>query len=181
MDTRERERPRNSALSEYAPLSGILIFAALMCLCIILLANEVKRSAAILAPMAFGKIPVATAQPEAREATSSSSIGQTGRLPIAPALASSQSSGEGSVMAELRKSSANLDRISDSPLLGASRCRKMGKVALWQPRGSRPRPGRSLRASRLSLRQFVGRAHAIEALASTAARQHPTEDHWFSW
>jgi hypothetical protein len=39
-------------------------------------------------------------------------------------------------MAELRKSSANLDQISASPLLGASRRHKMGKVALWQPRAS---------------------------------------------
>jgi hypothetical protein len=72
-----------------------------MCLCIILLANGVKRSGAILAPTAFGKVPVATAQAEAlgeAQASSSSPIAQRGDLQIAPALASSESSGEASVM-----------------------------------------------------------------------------------
>jgi hypothetical protein len=87
MDTRDIERPRHSALAEYAPLSGILILAALMCLCVFLLANEVKRSGAVL---------VQSAQPETiGEARAlSSPLG----LPIAPALASSQSSSEASVM-----------------------------------------------------------------------------------
>jgi hypothetical protein len=161
MDTRDRERPRNSALPEYASLSGILIFAALMCLCIILLANGVKRSVAILAQTTFEKVPVTTAQPEAREATSSSRIGQGGSLLTAPALASSRSSGQGSVRAGLRKSAANPDRISGSRSMGASRRLKLGPVALWQRslhRDPRLKPGRSLRVSRFSLRQLVRRA-----------------------
>jgi hypothetical protein len=158
MDTREMERPGNSALSEYASLSGILIFGALICLCIVLLANGVKRSAAILAQTTFGNVPVTTAQPAAPEVTSSSRIGQG--LLIAPVLPSSQSSSQGSVMADLRKSTANLDRTSGSPSMGASRRLKMGPVALWQRvlhRVPRLKPGRSLRVSRFSLRQLVRR------------------------
>jgi hypothetical protein len=111
MDTRDIERSRNGALSDYAPLSGILIFAALMCLCIILLANGVKRSGAILAQTAFRKVPVATAQTEAlaeAQAPSSSPIAQRGDLQIAPALASSQSSGEASVMPDQGESERKL-------------------------------------------------------------------------
>src|SRR5580704_11152595 len=160
MDTREMERPGNSALSEYASLSGILIFGALICLCIALLANGVKRSAAMIAQTTFGNVPVTTAQPAAPEVTSSSRIGQGGRLLIAPVLPSSQSSSQGSVMADLRKSTANLDRTSGSPSMGASRRLKMGPVALWQRvlhRVPRLKPGRSLRVSRFSLRQLVRR------------------------
>lgn len=177
MDTRDIERPRNNALSDYAPLSGILIFAALMCFCIILLANGVKRSGAILAQTAFRKVPVAAPQAESfgeAPAPSSSAIAQRGRLHIAPALVSSQSSGEASVTpdqgdsermlalsdrqrtksiregsrrfakvreVDLRKSTANLYRISGSPPMGSSRHFKMLLGALWQ---------RSLHRSKIS-------------------------------
>ena len=149
MDTRHIERPTHSALAEYAPLSGILILAALMCFCIFLFANEVKRSRAVL---------VEWARPQP--------IGEAGALssppaiPIAPALASSQSStvapvtpdrddernlalpdrkrtksaGERSrrftKARELRKSAANSYRILGSPMKAPKRV-KMLLVALW--------------------------------------------------
>jgi hypothetical protein len=80
MDTKDIERPRQGALAEYAPLSGILILAALMCLCVFLLANEIKRSGTVLVQSAQSETigePLALSSPLA--------------LPIAPALASSQS------------------------------------------------------------------------------------------
>jgi hypothetical protein len=168
MDTRDIEGPRNRALAEYAPLCGILITAALMCLCVILLANGVKRSVEILAQTASSKVSVATTQPEVlgeAQAPSSSPIAQRGRLDIAPTLASSQSSSEASVMpdqgdqerkvalsdrkrtesiredprrfakvreVDLRKSTANLHRISGSPPIGASRHLRILLVTLWQ-------------------------------------------------
>jgi hypothetical protein len=163
MDTGDIEGPRNSALAEYTPLCGILITAALMCLCVILLANGVKRSVEILAQTASSKLSVATTQPEVlgeAQAPSSSPIAQRGRRDIAPTLASSQSSSEASVMpdqgdgerklalsdriredprrfakvreVDLRKSTANLHRISGSPPMGASRHLRILLVALWQ-------------------------------------------------
>ena len=149
MDTRHIERPTHSALVEYAPLSGILILAALICLCVFLLANEVKRSEAVL---------VQSARPEA--------IGEAGALssplaiPMAPASALSQpstvapvmpdrddernlalpdrkrtkSAGEGSrrlaKARDLRKSAANSYRILGSPMKATKRV-KMLLVALW--------------------------------------------------
>ena len=151
MDTRHIERSRHSALAEYAPLSGILILAALMCLCIFLLANEVKRSGAVL---------VQAARPETigEARTLSSPLA----LPIAPALASNQSSSEASVMLDrgdgernvalpdrkriksagegprrfakardLRKSTANPYRVLGSPQMRASKRIKMLLVVLW--------------------------------------------------
>ena len=151
MDTRHIERPAHSVLVEYAPLSGILILAALMCFCIFLFANEVKRSGAVL---------VQSAQPE--------TIGEPGALsspvalPVAPTLASSQASGEAPVMLDrgdgerkvaladkktiksfgetprrfakardLRKSAANPHRLFGSHSMRASKRIKMLLVALW--------------------------------------------------
>jgi hypothetical protein len=149
MDTRQIERPAHSAPVEYAPLSGILILAALMCFCIFLVANEVKRSTTVL---------VQSATPEA--------IGKAGALssppaiPIAPALALSRpstvapvmtdrddernlalpnrkktkSAGEGSrrfaKARDLRKFAANSYRILGSPMKAPKRV-KMLLVALW--------------------------------------------------
>ena len=48
METKDIERSRLSALAEYAPLSGILILAALMCFCVFFIANQVKRSGAVV-------------------------------------------------------------------------------------------------------------------------------------
>jgi hypothetical protein len=87
MDTRHIEKSRYSALAEYAPLSGILILAALMCFCVFLIANEVKRSSAVLVP---------SFQPETiGEAVALSS---PPTIPSAPALESSQSFTEASIM-----------------------------------------------------------------------------------
>jgi hypothetical protein len=149
MDTRHIERPAHSALVEYAPLSGILILAALMCFCIFLFANEVKRSSAVL---------VQSATPEA--------IGEAGALssplaiPIAPASALSQPSTVAPVMPDrddernlalpdrkrtklagegsrrfakarvLRKSAVNSYRISSSPMRATKRV-KVLLIALW--------------------------------------------------
>jgi hypothetical protein len=148
MDTRHIERPAYSALVEYAPLSGILILAALMCFCISLYTNEVKRSRAVL---------VQSAGPEA--------IGKAGAfspplaIPIAPALAFSQpstvapvmterddepnlalpdrkrtkSAGEGSRRSakarDLRKSAAN-STLLGSPMKATKRV-KLLLIALW--------------------------------------------------
>jgi hypothetical protein len=149
MNTGHIERPTHSALVEYAPLSGILILAALMCFCIFLFANEVKRSRAVL---------VQSTRPKA--------IGEAGALsspltiPIVPALALSQpstvapvmpdrddernlalpdrkrtkSAGEGSrrfaKARDFRKSAANSSRILGSPMKATKRV-KMLLVALW--------------------------------------------------
>jgi hypothetical protein len=149
MDTRHSKRPKHSALAEYAPLSGILILAALMCFCIFLLANEVKRSRAVLVQSAQTETigePVALSSPLA--------------TPIVPALVSSQSPSEASVMPhrddernlarpdrkstkspgeaprrfakarDLRKSIANYNRVLGSPIKAPKRV-KMLLVALW--------------------------------------------------
>ena len=151
MDKKDIERPRHSALAEYAPLSGILILAALMCLCVFLLANEVKRSGAVL---------VQSAQPETigESRAPSSPVALT----VAPTLASSQASSEAPVMLDrgdgerslaladrkriksvgegprrfakardLRKSIANPYRSFGSPSMRASKRIKMLLVALW--------------------------------------------------
>ena len=150
MDTRHIERPAHSVLVEYAPLSGILILAALMCFCIFLFANEVKRSEAVL---------VQLARPEA--------IGEAGALssslatPIAPASALSQPSAVAPVMPDrddernlalperkrtksagkgsrrfakgrdLRKSAASSYRILGSPMKATKRAKTL-LVALWR-------------------------------------------------
>ena len=49
------ENSRESSLADYASLSVILISVLLMCFSIVLLANEAKRSATILAPAAFSE------------------------------------------------------------------------------------------------------------------------------
>jgi hypothetical protein len=122
-----------------------------MCLCVFLLANEVKRSGAVL---------VQSAQPE--------TIGEPRALsspvafPVAPTLASSQASSEAPVTLDrgdgernvalpdrkriksagegprrlakardLRKSAANPYRIFDSPSMRASKRIKMLLLALW--------------------------------------------------
>jgi hypothetical protein len=149
MDTRHTERPVHNALVEYAALSGILILAALMCFCIFLFANEVKRSSAVL---------VQSATPE--------TIGEAGALPsplaipIAPASALSQPSTVAPVMPDrddelnlalpdrkrtrsdeegsrrfakardLRKSAANSYRILGSPMKATKRV-KVLLIALW--------------------------------------------------
>jgi hypothetical protein len=131
MDKKDIERPRHSALAEYAPLSGILILAV-MCLCVFLLANEVKRSGAVL---------VQSAQPE--------TIGEPGApsspvaLPIAPTLASSQTSSETPVMldrgegerkvalADKKRIKSNPYRSFGSPPMRASKRIKMLLVAIW--------------------------------------------------
>jgi hypothetical protein len=149
MDMRHIERLRQSALAEYAPLSGVLILAALMCFCIFLFANEVKRSGSVL---------VQSASPE--------TIGEAGALsslpaiPTAPALASSRSftvapvmphrdddrnlaladkkrtksAGEGprrlAKARDLRKSATNSYRILGPPMKAPKRV-KVLLVALW--------------------------------------------------
>ena len=151
MDKKDIERPRHSALAEYAPLSGILILAALMCLCVFLLANEVKRSGAVL---------VQSAQPET--IGEPRALSSPVALPVAPTLASSQASSEAPVMLDrgdgerkvaladkkrfksvgegprrfakardLRKSTANPYRSFGSPPMRASKRIKMLLVALW--------------------------------------------------
>jgi len=160
MDTRHIERLRQSALAEYAPLSGVLILAALMCFCIFLFANEVKRSRAVL---------VQSARPE--------TIGEAGALssppaiPTAPALASTQSFTVAPVMPDRddernlalpyrkrtksdeqgprrfakardsRKSAANSYRILAPPMKAPKRV-KMLLVALWR-RSKMSRKGRT--------------------------------------
>jgi hypothetical protein len=149
MDTRDIKSPTHSTLAEYAPLSGILILAALMCFCIFLFANEVKRSRAVLVPSARPE-----AIGEARALSSPLAI------PIAPALASRQSSTVAPVMPDrddernlalpdrkrtksagggprrfakardLRKFAANSYRILGSPMKASKRV-KMLLVALW--------------------------------------------------
>jgi hypothetical protein len=91
----------NSALVDYAPLSGILILATLMCFLVFLIASGVKRSAAVLAQTYFSQISDKAAQTGAlreAEAAFSPPIAQRRRLHLAPTLASGQSSGEASVM-----------------------------------------------------------------------------------
>jgi hypothetical protein len=148
-DTRPIERPMQSALAEYAPLSGVLILAALMCFCIFLFANEVKRSGEVLAqsagPETMGEAGVVSPPPA---------------IPTAPALASSQSFTVTPVMPDrddernlalpdrkrtksagagprrfakardLRKSAANSYRIL-GPLMKAPKRVKVMLVALW--------------------------------------------------
>jgi hypothetical protein len=62
------ENLRESNLADYAWLSGILISAVLFCFAIILLANEARRSATVLAPTALSEGSAAksswAAQPE---------------------------------------------------------------------------------------------------------------------
>jgi hypothetical protein len=69
----ESSRARESNLADYAWLSGILISVVLFCFAIILLANEAKRSATILAPTALSESSLAksswAAQPEALRET----------------------------------------------------------------------------------------------------------------
>jgi hypothetical protein len=149
MDTKHTQSPAHSALVEYAPLSGILILAALMCFCIFLFANEVRRSETVL---------VQLTRPEA--------IGEAGALssplpiPIAPASALNQpstvapvmpdrddernlalpdrkrtkSAGEGSrrfaKARVLRKSTVNSYRILGSPMKATKRV-KVLLIALW--------------------------------------------------
>jgi hypothetical protein len=149
MDTRHIEKPAHSALVEYAPLSGILILAALMCFCIFLYTNEVKRSRAVL---------VQSARPE--EIGKAGALSSPLAIPIAPALALSQpstvapamtdrdgernlalpdrkrtkSAGEGSrrfaKARDLRKSAANSYRILGSPMKATKRV-KVLLIALW--------------------------------------------------
>src|SRR5580704_18944087 len=81
------ENSRESSSVDYASLSVILISLLLMCFSIVLLANEAKRSATMLAPAAFSEGSAAktfrAAQPnaigEAMAAPSSSPIVETGR------------------------------------------------------------------------------------------------------
>ena len=151
MEKKDVERPKYSALAEYAPLSGILILAALVCLCVFLLANEVKRSGAVL---------VQSAQPET--IGEPRALSSPVALPIAPALASSQTSSEAPVMLDrgdggrkvaladkkrfksvgegprrspkardLRKPTAIPYRLFGSPPMRASKRIKMLLVALW--------------------------------------------------
>jgi hypothetical protein len=101
MNRRDNERPRNTALVDYAPLSGILILATLMCFCVFLIANGVKRSAAVLAQTYLSQVSDKAAQTGAlreAEAAFSTPIAQRGRLHLAPTLASGQSSGKASIM-----------------------------------------------------------------------------------
>jgi hypothetical protein len=101
MNRRDNETPRSSALVDYAPLSGILVLAALMCFCVFLIANGVKRSAAALAQTYFAQVSDKAAQagaPGEAEAAFSPPIAQRGRLHIPPTLASGQSSSEASVI-----------------------------------------------------------------------------------
>ena len=156
MDTRHIQKLMHSALAEYAPLSGILILAALMCFCVFLIANEVKRSSAVVSP---------SAQPETigeKVALSSSPAS-----PSSPVSESSQSSTEDLVMVdradagnlalperkktksaaevprrsakarEPRKPAANSYRISGSPVRESRRV-KMLLIALWH-RSKKPR------------------------------------------
>ena len=151
MDKKDIERPRHSALAEYAPLTGILILAALICLCVFLLANEVKRSGAVL---------VQSAQPET--IGEPRALSSPVALPVASNLASSQASSEAPVTLDrgdgerkvaladkktiksvgegprrfakardLRKSTANPYRSFCSPPMRVSKRIKMLLVALW--------------------------------------------------
>jgi hypothetical protein len=152
METKDIERSRLSALAKYAPLSGILILAALMCFCVFLLANEVKRSGAVVVQSAQHETigePSALSSPVA--------------LAIAPPLASTQTSSEAPVMLDqgngerkvalpdrekriksigegprrlakardLRKPATNPYRIFGSPPMKASKRIKKLLVALW--------------------------------------------------
>ena len=56
------ESSRINEPPDYVSLSGILIFVALMCFCIVLLANGAKRSVAILEQTAVSKVSDATAR-----------------------------------------------------------------------------------------------------------------------
>ena len=148
MHTRHIEKSRHSALAEYAPLSGVLILAALMCFCVFLIANEVKRSSAVPAP---------SVQPATTDEAVALSSPPT--IPIAPDLESSESSLKASVLLdrearnlsspdrkrtksaaevpgrlakarEQRKPAASSYRISGSPVKESKRV-KMLLIALW--------------------------------------------------
>jgi hypothetical protein len=149
MDTRQIERPAHSALVEYAPLSGILILAALMCFCIFLFANEVKRSTAVLVqsarPEAIGEAR-ALSSPLAIAIAPALALGQPSTVaPVMPdrddernlALPDrkrTKSTGEGSrrfaKARDLRKSAANSSRILGSPMKATKRV-KVLLIALW--------------------------------------------------
>ena len=103
MDVIFIESSRINGTPDYVPLSGILIFVALMCFCIVLLANGAKRSVAILEQTAVSKASDATARlplppnaPGEAQVSSASAITQPGRHYIALISASNQSSGEAS-------------------------------------------------------------------------------------
>jgi hypothetical protein len=149
MDTRHIERPARSALVEYAPLSGILILAALMCFCIFLFANEVKRSEAVLVqlarPEAIGEagalssplaIPVASASALSQPSTVAPGMPDRDdeRNLALPDRKRTKSAGEGSRRfakgRDLRKSAASSYRILGSPMKTTKRV-KLLLVVLW--------------------------------------------------
>jgi hypothetical protein len=178
MNRRDNETPKSSALRDYAPLSGILVLAALMCFGVFLIANGVKLSAAALAQPYFSQASDKAAQagtPGEAEAAFSPPIAQRGRLPIAPNLASGQSSSEASVTpgerklifsdrqriksirkdlsrflnvreTDMRKPSETLYKISGAPPMHISRHLKMTLIVLWQ---------RSLQRTKISQRQYA--------------------------
>jgi hypothetical protein len=149
MHTRHIEKSSHSALAEYAPLSGVLILAALMCFCVFLIANEVKRSSAV---------PATSVQPATTDEAVALSSPPT--IPIAPDLESSELSLKASVMLdradaqnlaspdrkrtksaaevpgrlakarEQRRPAASSYRISGSPVKESKRV-KMLLIALW--------------------------------------------------
>jgi hypothetical protein len=139
------ENSRESSLADYASLSVILILALLMCFSIVLLANEAKRSATILAPAAFSESSAAktsrAARPEAlgeaMAAPSSSPIVETGRRIALPDMERAKTIREtpGHLArvreVNLRKSTANLYKRSGSFQAGASRRIKTLLITLW--------------------------------------------------
>ena len=147
------ENSRESSLADYASLSVILISVLLMCFSIVLLANETKRSATILAPAAFSESSAAktsrAAQPEAlgeaMAAPSSSPIVEAGRKIALPDVQRAKTIRETPTPGHLarvrevnlRKSTANLYKRSGSFQAGASRRIKTLLIALWHHAGSK--------------------------------------------
>jgi hypothetical protein len=146
------ENSRESNLADYAWLSGILISVVLFCFVIILLANEAKRSATILAPTALSEGSAAksswAAQPEALRAAeaapSSSPTFEAERKKIAlPDVEGNRAIREnhGQFVSlrevKLRKSRAKLYRRSSSIQVGASGRLKTALIALWHHAESR--------------------------------------------
>ena len=149
MDTRLIERLKHSTLADYAPLSGILILAALMCFSVFLLANEVKRSRTVLvqsarpetiaeagplsSPRATSIVPASASSQSPTEASVAPDRDDE-RNRALPDTKRSKSAGEGprrfAKARDLWKSAASSYRISGSPMKAPKRV-KMLLVALW--------------------------------------------------
>jgi hypothetical protein len=148
----DSENSRESNLGDCAWLSGILISVVLFCFAIILLANEAKRSATVLAPTALSEGSPAKSswadQPKAlREAgaapfSSPTVEAETKKIALSNMernKATRENHGHFARLREvkLRKSMANLYRRSSSLQVGASRRVKTPLIALWHHAESR--------------------------------------------